>query len=242
VPILPLGLLLALTTVARGQSLAPGWPAFLASRDGFPPEVVSTVERVWSEPTLHRTVHGRPARVPFAIYVAFVDSPDVTAAAARFRNLAPYEVEPLDEDRYLADDHDGARGVYRVLVRESHRRVMVSWGQHSSRILGTIHGSALTDLELTPRGDAVEQTLTAYVPIDNRLAAAIARLLIPLFGFLADRKLAEGIDVSAAVAEWAVEAPEAFCAWLVDESLRPERRARILAVLPSCRELNARQN
>src|SRR5437773_11883740 len=52
VPILPLGLLLALTTVARGQSLAPGWPAFLASRDGFPPEVVSTVERVWSEPTL----------------------------------------------------------------------------------------------------------------------------------------------------------------------------------------------
>ena len=241
-PILPLGLLLALTTVARGQSFAPGWPAFLASRDGFPPEVVSTVERVWSEPTLHRTVHGRPARVPFAIYAAFVDSPDVTAAAARFRKLAPYEVEPLDEDRYLADDHDGARGVYRVLVRESHRRVMVSWGQHSSRILGTIHGSALTDLELTPRGDAVEQTLTAYVRIDNRLAAAIARLLIPLFGFLADRKLAEGIDVSAAVAEWAVEAPDAFCAWLVDEPLRPERRARILAVLPSCRELNARQN
>src|SRR5207247_8510458 len=131
--LLPLGLLLGRTTVARRPSAAPGWPAFLASRDGFRPEVVSTVERVWSEPTLHRTVHGRPARVPFAIYVAFVDSPDVTAAAARFRNLAPYEVEPLDEDRYLADDHDGARGVYRVLVGASHRAVMGSGGQPSGR-------------------------------------------------------------------------------------------------------------
>ena len=78
--------------------------------------------------------------------------------------------------------------------------------------------------------------------IDNRLAAAIARLLIPLFGYLADRKLAEGIGVSAVVAEWAVEEPAAFCAWLEQEPLRPERRARILAALPSCRELSARRD
>ena len=240
--LLRLGLILGVSTVASGQPSAPPWPTFLASRDGFPPEVVSTVERVWSEPTLQRTVQGRSARVPFAVYVAFVDSPDVTAAAARFRKLARYEVEPLDDDRYLADDHDGARGVYRVLVREPHRRVMVSWGQHSGHILGTIRGSALTDLELTPRGETVEQTLTAYVRIDNRLAAALARLLIPLFGYLADRKLAEGIGVSAAVAEWAVEEPEAFCAWLAEEPLRPERRARILAALPSCQELSARRD
>jgi hypothetical protein len=204
--------------------------------------VVSTVERVWSAPTIERTVKGRTVRAPFAVYVAFVDSPDVTAAAGRFRKLARYEVEPLDDDRYLADDHDGAFGVYRVLVREPYRRVMVSWGQHSGHILGVIRGSALTELELTPRSDAVEQTLTAYVRIDNRLAATIARILIPLFGYLADRKLAEGIELSAAVAEWAVEEPEAFCAWLEQEPLRADRRARILTALPSCRELRARRD
>src|SRR2546430_4232495 len=241
VPILPLGLLLGLTTVARGQSFAPGWPALLASRDGFPPEVVSTVERVWSEPTLHRTVHGRPARVPFAIYVAFVDSPDVTAAAARFRELASYEVEPLDEDRYLADDHDGARGVYRVLVRESHRRVMVSWGQHSGHILGTIRGSALTDLELIPRGETVEQTLTAYVRIDNRLAAALARLLIPLFGYLADRKLAEGIGVSAPVAGGAVEGPGGVCPGPRGEPPPPRRPPRTPRASPTWRWASGRR-
>src|SRR3989441_10907597 len=64
----------------------------------------------------------------------------------------------------------------------------------------------------------------------------------PLFGYLADRKLAEGIGVSAAVAEWAVEESEAFCPWLAEEPLRPERRARILAALPSCQELSARRD
>src|SRR2546425_12109134 len=95
--------------------------------------------------------------------------------------------------------------MYRVLVREPNRRVMVSWGQHSGSILGTIRGSALTVLDLTTHDDAVEQTLTAYVRIDNRVAAAIAKLLVPLFGYLADRELVEGIRVSAAIAEWRSE-------------------------------------
>jgi hypothetical protein len=234
-------LLLGLTTVATGAP-SPPWPPFLTARDGFPPDVVSSVERVWSELTLYRTVKARPARAPFEVYLAFVDTPDVTAAAARFRKLARYEVEPLDDDRYVADDRDGAHGVYRVLLREPTRRVMISWGQHAGRVLGTVSGSALTILDFTQHADAVEPTLTAYVRIDNRVAAAIARLLASLFGYLADRKLADTIDVSAGVAEWAVAQPEEFCAWLTQEPLRPARRGRILAVLPGCREPSARRD
>jgi len=235
-------LLLGLTTGAPGQPSVPAWPAFLASRDGFPPDVIASIERLWSELTLSRTVKARPARVPFAVYLAFVDTPDATAAAARFKKLARYEVESLDDDRYVADDRDGARGVYRVLVREPTRRVMMSWGQHSGRVLGTIGGSALTILDFAPRADGVEPTLTAYVRIDNRVAAAIARLVAPLFGYLADRKLAETIGVSAGVAEWAMTQPAEFCAWLAREPLGPERRTRILAVLPACREPSARRD
>lgn len=212
----------------------PPWPAFLEPRESFPSDVIAAVERVWQEPTLSRTVRGRPARAPFALHAAFVDTPEVTAAAARYRGLARYQVESLGEDRYLADDGDGARGRYQVLRREPKRRVILSWGEHTGRFLGTIHGSALSVLDFEPGDDGVEQELTAYVRIENRFAAALARILIALFGFVADRKLTEGFRVTAGVAEWAAEHPDEFCAWLAREPLRPERRERMLAVLPAC--------
>jgi hypothetical protein len=210
------------------------WPPFLGPPETFPGDVVASVERVWLEPTLRRTVRGRPARVPFEVYAAFVDAPDITAAAARFRGLAPYAVEALGDDRFRADDGAGARGFYRVLAREPRRRVILSWGEHASGVLGTISGSAITVLDLEPRGDAVEQTLTAHVRIDQAVAAALARLLVLVFGSLADRKLAAGFAVSAQVAEWAADQPTEFCEWLARSPALPERRERVHAVLP-CR-------
>ncbi len=224
-------LLVILATGASGQPAAL-WPAFLEPRDAFSADVVATIEHVWNESTFTRTVHSG-VYVPFAVYAAFVDTPDVTAAAARFRKSARYEVTPLGNERYLADDGDGARGQYQVLRREPKRRVILSWGQHSG-LLGTVKGSALSVLDLEPQGNAVDQTLTVYVRIENRVAAGLARLLIVLFGGIADRKLSEGFRVTAGVAEWAVDRPDEFCAWLTQEPLRQERRERILVVLRSC--------
>ncbi len=228
-----LALVLAFAGPARGGG-PPAWPSFLGPRDRFPPDLVAAVEHVWLEPTLSRTVSGRPARVPFRLYAAFVDAPDVTAAAARFLRLARYEVEPLDGDWYRATDNDGSRGIYKVLVREPTRRVILSWGEHSGSILGTISGSALSVLEFTPDDEGVGQALTAYVRIDNAFAARLARVLVAIFGHLADRKLAEGFTVTARVAEWAIEHPGEFCGWLAREPFPPARRERLLATLPAC--------
>jgi len=141
----------ALLTLATGASGAPAgpWPSLLGSREAFPPDVSAAVERVWIEPTLSRTVHGRSARVPFGVYVAFVDTPEVTAAAARFRKLGSYEIQALDGDRYRANDGDGARGLAQVLRREPRRRVILSRGEHTGPILGTISGSAKSLAQLT---------------------------------------------------------------------------------------------
>lgn len=174
---------------------------------------------MWREPTLTRTVEGEPAAVPIKIYDAFLDSPDVTASAARHLKLADYQVRMLDDGWYEADDGRGAHGIYRVLVRTPTRRVILSWGHHSGAILGTISGTALTVLEFEDRGHEVSQKLTAYVLIENRVAAALARSLVPLFGGLVDRKLSEGFRVTARVAEWAVSQPEEFCPWLGDQHL-----------------------
>src|SRR5215470_6625229 len=223
--------LLALAMSVGGAS-AGQWPSFLGSPDVFSPELSAAVERVWSEPTLSRTVNGSPARVPFEVYVAFVDAPEVTAAAARFRKLANYEVQALDDDHYRADDGDGARGAYQILHREPRRRIIFSWGQHTGPMLGTITGSALTVLDLESRGDVVDPKLTAYVYIDDPVAAVLARLLMATFGLLADRKMAEGLRVTARVAEWAVDRSGGFCEWLASQPLPPARRNRILAALP----------
>jgi len=218
----------------RGAQHALSWPPFLRTRESVSPDVAAVVDRVWIDPTLSRVVKGRAARVPLEIYLAFVDAPEVTAAAARFRKLARYEVHVLEDDWYLANDHDGARGIYRVLVREGRRRVILSQGEHSGSILGTITGSALTviDVEVGPK--AVDQRLTAYVVIDNAVAAALARLLVWAFGFIADRKLAEGFAVTAQVAEWAVEQPAEFCQWLALEPISAGQRERLRSALPNC--------
>jgi len=226
-------LMLALATSASGAPAQP-WPPVLGSREGYPPDVSAAVERVWSDPTLSRTVKGRAAHVPLDVYVAFLDTPDVTAAAARFRGLASYEIRALDGGHYLATDGVGARGSAQVLRRQPRRVVVLSRGEHTGPFLGTISGSAITIIDLEPERHGVTPTLVAYVYIDNPLAASLARRLVPTFGFIADRKLGEGMRVTGEVAEWAVDPSGGFCDWLVREPLSPERRARILTALPAC--------
>src|SRR5262249_54737822 len=155
------------------------------------------------------------------------------AAAARHLKLADYQARVLEDNWYEADDGNGAHGVYRVLVRTPTRRVILSWGRHSGAILGTISGSALTVLEFQDQGQTVGQNLTAYVLIDYRVAGALARSLVFIFGYVGDRKLTDGFRVTARVAEWAVSRPDEFCAWLSAQAPSDRRTDRLSAAV-SC--------
>jgi hypothetical protein len=73
------------------------------------------------------------------------------------------------------------------------------------------------------------------VRIEHRLAAAVTRALLLLFGGLADRRLREAFETASSVAEWAVARPEEFCAWLARAPALPERREAIAALVPGCR-------
>lgn len=227
----------ALAVTGRAFGADPdraAWPPFLAPAAAFPDDVARAVERVWADVTIERTVEGRRAAVPLEVYVAFFDAPDATGAAARFLKLAPYEVTALGDDVYRADDGDGAQGFYRVLARQGTRRVILSWGEHTSRVLGRIRGSALSVLELEPAADGVRQRLAAYVRIDNAAAAFLARMLLPFFRGLVDRKLTAGFAVTAAVAEWAVAEPAAFCTWLARSGVPAGARERLAEAVGTC--------
>ncbi len=233
-PLLTLAAAFLALGAGAGAASPDPWPPLLGPRQAFAPDVSAAVERVWSEPTLRRTLKGRPARVPLDVYLAFLDAPEVTAAAARFRSIARFEVRAVDDDHYVASDGDGARGFVQVLRREPRRLVMLSSGQYTGAFLGTISGSALTVVDVEPQRETVNPKLVAYVYIDSPVAAGLARALVPTFGFLADRKLGEGMRVTAEVAEWAIEPSGGFCVWLAREPLPRARRERILAVIPSC--------
>jgi hypothetical protein len=57
---------------------------------------------------------------------------------------------------------------------------------------------------------------------------ATTRLLVPLFGFIADRKLAEGLVLCAQTATGAAAHPEEFRAWLEVQPVIRERRDAML--------------
>lgn len=222
---------MALAAVAAAAG--PAWPPFLPTARDLPGDVVVRVGDVWKDPTLTRKVAGARAPVPLHVYLAFFDTPDVTAGAARHLALAPYQVRVLGEGRYEANDGAGSRGEYRVLVREHGRRVLLSHGQHAGRI-GTVTGSALTVLDFAGVDGGVEPTLTAYVRLDDRLMAGLARLLAPIFGRFADRELRRSFAVAGEVARWALVRPSEFCAWLADAPFDNPRRQRVLSALPPC--------
>jgi hypothetical protein len=215
-------------------AVAGAWPPFLPARGEFAEELARAVERTWAERTFTRAVRGRPVRAPLPLYVALIDTPDVTAAAGRHLALARHHVRWVGDGVYEADDREGSRGLYRAVVRGEERRVVFSWGEHVSALVGAIRGDALSVLAFTPGEEAIEQELTAHVRIEHPVLAALARVLIVLFGALADRRLGEGMTIVSRVAEWAVTEPEAFCRWLDGAPVPVERQGAVRASLGRC--------
>jgi hypothetical protein len=224
--------LLALTVTSLG-SAPRDWPPFLRASNEYPAQIASAVRRLWTDATFTRTVSTDPAPVPLSFYLRFADAPDLTAAAARHLRLTTYDVKLLGDDWYEADDGHGAHGVYRVLLRDGGRRVVVSWGSHRGSILGTVGGSALTRLEFADDRGRAAQRLAVNVIIDNGVAAGITRTILPLFGWFVDRKLTEGFRTTAAAAAWAHAKRDEFCAWL-GGALAADRRSELLDVFDEC--------
>ena len=223
-----------LLAVASFGSVPADWPPFLRPGDTYPAPIASTIKRLWTDATFTRTVNADPAPVPVSFYLRFIDAPDVTAAAARHLGLTTYQVSVLGNDSYEADDgYGGARGVYRVLERGEGRRMLLSWGSHRGSILGTVSGSALTQLEFADDGGRARQGLTVNVIVDQGIAATLTRPVLFLFGGFVDRKLNEAFRTAAAAAGWAHAKPEEFCAWL-DGAVTRERRAELREVFEEC--------
>jgi hypothetical protein len=106
-------------------------------------------------------------------------------------------------------------------------------GTHRGSILGTIGGSALTQLEFGAAGGRLTQRLVVNAIIDDWIVAGLARPFLRLFGRFVDRKLTEAFQTTATAAAWASADPAAFCAWL-DRMVTGRRRAEVLGTFEEC--------
>lgn len=112
---------------------------------------------------------------------------------------------------------------------------MFSRGRHTGRIVGTITGMALIEIRFEGHGPQITQRLTAWALIENRFVAMVARVLIPLFGQVVDRKLRQGFSVITRVAEWATTQPGEFCEWLDRQPLAEDVREPVRITVRGCR-------
>lgn len=228
-----------LVLLGPAADAADEFPPFLPGAVNFSPDVKTEIQGVWNDHTLTRVVEGRPARAPLEMYRLFVDHPDVTAAASRRLGLTKYQVRALGPDRFAAEDGEGAKGAYRVLLKDERRRIILSRGSYEGSLLH-VSGASLTILSFEPRtGEGgtpeVTQRVETFVRIENQVAAFFVRLLLPLFSGYADRKLAETFNVTAQVSEWAARNEEAFCAWLGNSDDLSASREAFASVLSACR-------
>ena len=206
--IVAIGLFLAPAYALEGDDAR--WPPFLPARNSVADAPL--VEHVWAHVTFQRTLSARPVDVPLPLYAALIDAPDVLAAAATRLGIASEIAERRTDGTYEFRGPKGSRAVYRVLVSEPDRRVvlshgyMVVWGVQ-------VAGAVLGILAIEEREAGVVQQLTVYARVNNTVWALLTRVLFALLPSLADEQLSRGFRIAGAVATWAWRDRDEFCAW-----------------------------
>ena len=222
---LALGLLAAGVCLAPRCSLAADdsrWPPFLPARDSVPDAAL--VEHVWGHETFRRTLSPPPLDVPLVLYAALIDAPDVLAAAAARRGLSTETAARRADGSYEFRSPKGSRAVYRVLVSEPDRRVVLSHG-HLVVVGLKVAGSVLGVLELQDREEGLRQRLTVHARLDNTVWAFLMKFLLALMPALADEQLSRGFRIAGAIATWARHDRDEFCAWLGGSGIEAPRVA-----------------
>jgi hypothetical protein len=233
--------LAALVLVESRATLASDeFPPFITEPERLPPAVRREVSDIWKRRTVMRVARGESTRVPLDLYTLFVDLPEVTAAAGRHLGVGAYQITRRGPDAYAVADSEGAHGDYRVIAKAPGQRVLVARLERTVRLLGDVRGAALTSVALSERRDddgraVVTQRVETVARIDHRVAAVVARILVPLFPSYADRKIGEVFHIAARVAEWSVDDPAEFCRWLAAEPEVARQRALFAAHIGECR-------
>lgn len=215
--------LLALLCLLSGQSLdaqETSWPSFLPARAEV--RNAELVEEVWKGRTFERHLNAPPLHVPIVAYVALIDSPDILAAAARYRGITDESAEEVNGSRFELRSPDGSRASYRVIWSQPNRRVILSQG--SRVVFGlTVSAAVVGVLTISNLRGPIQQDLRVFVRMDNPVLSFLTRAVRLILPSIADKELLRGFQLAHEVAEWAWWDRQGFCTWLHDSAVSGKR-------------------
>jgi hypothetical protein len=216
--------LLWLLPVRPLDAQEPLWPPFLPASAEL--RNAALVEDVWAHRTFERHLNAPPLHVPIVAYVALIDSPDILAAAARFRGLTDETAEEAGGGDFELRSPDGSRASYRVIWSEPNRRVILSRG--SRVVFGlAVSAAVLGVLTVSNAQGPIQQDLRVVVQMDNPVLSLLTRAVRLILPSIADKELLRGFQLAHEVAEWAWWDRQGFCRWLHDSAVSGKRAQEV---------------
>ena len=148
-----------------------------------------------------------PIRTPLpeSVYLYLLEHPVMAAALVNRLDLGLYKAELRGPDEFWATDGEGTEGMVYPLYHDQHTRMYYVEGTHDGRFLPRVTGKALVLFRLQPVQDgqgseSVDNTMVAYLRLDNRLYSGLLSLLRPLIGTVVTRQVVKAFDAARRLA------------------------------------------
>lgn len=171
------------------------------------------VDAAWAcriEPIVtHYTTANKvgPIRTPLPeqIYLYLLEHPVMAAALANRLDLGLYKAELRGPDEFWATDGEGTEGIVHPLYQDRSTRIYYVEGTHDGRFVPRVSGKALVLFKLHPVQDgqgieSTDNTMVAYLRLDNRLYSGLLSLLRPLIGNVVNRQVVKAFDAARRLA------------------------------------------
>ncbi len=171
------------------------------------------VDAAWTcrlEPIIaHYTTANKvgPIRTPLSeqVYLYLLEHPVMAAALVNRLDLGLYKAELRGSEKFWATDGEGTEGIVHPLYQDRSTRIYYLEGTHDGRFLPRVSGKALVLFKLQSVKDgqgieSMDNTMVAYLRLDNRLYSGLLSMLRPLIGNVVTRQVVKAFDAARRLA------------------------------------------
>jgi hypothetical protein len=171
--------------------------------------------------------------LPEHVYLYLLEHPVMAAALVNRLDLGLYKAELQGPETFWATDGEGTEGIVHSLYGDRSTRIYYIEGTHDGRFLPRVSGKALVLLKLQSVKDgqgieSIDNTMVAYLRLDNRLYSGLLSLLRPLIGTVVNRQVVKAFDAARRLAGAMRDHPEQVLFEATDPPGLPDEQVTFL--------------
>ncbi|MGC3975096.1 MAG: hypothetical protein QM771_12035 [Nitrospira sp.] len=186
--------------------------------------------------------------LPEEVYLYLLEHPVMAAALVNRLDLGLYKAELRGPEEFWATDGEGTEGIVYPLYKDRSTRIYYLEGTHDGRYLPRVSGKALVLFKLQPMkdgqgGESMDNTMVAYLRLDNRLYSGLLSMLRPLIGNVVTRQVVKAFDAARRLAGAMRDHPDQVLFEATDPPGLPDEQVAFLkASLASLHNSAQKQN